>query len=292
MITFKKVFGRIVDSVNWIELILILLNSGIGLAITKYLGYEINWLISAYFIFWTITFYLGSRFMWFNPIMNFPGEDFIFQRLLMSIFQLLALLFFALSVIPLIQILIVRYVNLLLIYLVGFFCCWLLLRIFLEQKIQIFGLSESISAFMICFVTPLIILNLNGIQNHEILLPVSFFSFLQVIAFELFQDIREFNNGIKKAEFVSAYIGTYSILRIITGLIILGYFACISQLFLQDRMELIYPLLITLPIALFFIFKIFRISGDQKKEAIALMPLAQMFILFVEVSWILALWVG
>ena len=110
---------------------------------------------------------------------------------------------------------------------------------------------------MICFVTPLIILNLNGIQNHEILLPISFFSFLQVIAFKLFRDIFELDKGIKKAEFVSTYIGLYSILRIISGLIIFGYFACISQLFLQGRMQLIYPLRLTLPIAIFFVLKIY-----------------------------------
>ena len=266
MINFKRVFRKTVDSVNWVELILVILNSGIGLAITDYLGYEINWVISAYFILWVVFFYLGSRFIWFNPNMDFQDEDFIFLRLMMSVFQLLALLFFALSIIPLFQILIATFNNLLLIYLISIFCCWLLLRIYLEREIQIFGLSESISAFMICLVTPLIILNLNGIQNHEILLPVSFFSFLQVIAYKLFRDIFELDKGIKKAEFVSTYIGPYSILRIISGLIIFGYLACISQLFLQDRMQLIYPLGFTLPVALFFIIKINLINRRSKKR--------------------------
>ena len=165
MINFQRVFRKTVDSINWIELFLVILNSGIGLAITDYLGYEINWVISAYFILWVSFFYLGSRFIWFNPSMNFQGEDLTFLRLMISVFQLLALLFFALSVIPLIQILIVTFDNLLLFYLISILCCWLLLRIYLEQKIQIFGLSESISAFMICLVTPLIILNLNGIRK-------------------------------------------------------------------------------------------------------------------------------
>jgi len=292
MINFRKVVKNIVDSVNWTELILLTLNSGIGLAITKYLGYEINWVISAYFILWTLFFYLGSRFIWFNPNMNFHVEDLVFLRLMTSVFQLLALLFFAISVVPLIQILIITFNNLLLIYLISIFCCWLLLRIYLEQKIQIFGLSESISAFMICLVSPLVILNLNGIQNHEILLSISFFSFLQVIAFKLFQDYFELNKGNRKAEFSSVYIGPYSILKIISGLIILGYVACISQLFLQDRMQLFYSLGFALPIALYFIFKINQISGDIKKEANTLMPIAIVFIIFVEVGWILGLWGG
>ena len=75
MINFHRVFRKTVDSVNWIDLILVILNSGIGLAITDYLGYEINWVISAYFILWILFFYLGSGFIWFNPSMNFQGED-------------------------------------------------------------------------------------------------------------------------------------------------------------------------------------------------------------------------
>lgn len=224
--------------------------------------------------------------------MNFQGKDLTFLRLMLGVFQLLALLFFALSVIPLIQILIVTFDNLLLIYLISIYCCWQLLRIFLEQKIKIFGLSESVSAFMICFVSPLIIINLNGIQNHEILLPISFFSFLQVIAFMLYRDIFHLDKGIIKTEFASIYIGHYSILRIISGLVIFGYFACIFQLFLLGRMKLIYPLLLTLPIGIFFVLKIFRISGVHKKEAIDLMPHAEAFVLFIEIPWIIALWIG
>ena len=292
MISFQKIFRNTVDSVNWIDLILLILNSGIGLAITDYLGYEINWVISAYFLLWILFFYFGSGFFWFSQIMNFQGKDITFLHLMMNVFQLLTILFFGLSIIPMIQILIVSFENLLLIYSISILCCWLLLRIFLEQKIQIFGLSESISAFMICFVTPLIMINLNGIQNHEILLPISFFSFLQVIAFKFFRDIFVLDGGLKKAKFVSTYIGRYSILRILTGLIIFGYFACISQLILQSRMQLIYPLLFTLPITIFFVLKVFRISGDHNKEAIALTPIAMAFVLFIEISWIIGLWVG
>jgi len=145
---------------------------------------------------------------------------------------------------------------------------------------------------MICFVAPLIILNLNSIQNHEILLPISFFSFTQVIAFKFFRNIFELDNVIKKTEFVSTYFGLYSILKIISGLIIFGYFACISQLFLQGRMQLLFPLWFSLPIMIFFVLKIYRISGDHKNEAIALIPLANAFIFFVEVCWIIGLWVG
>ena len=292
MINFQRVFRKTVNSVNWIDLVLLILNSGIGLAIIDYLGYEINWVISAYFILWILFFYLGSRFIWFNPNMNNKGEDLTFQHLMLSVFQLMAILFFGLSVIPLIQILIMSFDNLLLLYLISILSCWILLRIYLEQKIQILGLSESISAFMICFVTPLIALNINEIQNHEVLLPISFLSFLLVISFKLFRDIFELKNGIKKAEFVSTYIGPYSILRIISGLVIFGYFACIFQLILLDRMQLISPLLFTLPIAIFLILKIFRISGDQKEEAITLMPLANALILFVEITWIIGLWIG
>ena len=292
MINFHRIFRNTVNSVNWIDLTLLILNSGIGLAITDYLGYEINWVISTYFILLILCFYLGSGFIWFNPNINIKVEDQTFLRLMINVFQLLTILFFGLSIIPLIQILIVSFENLMLIYLISILCCWLLLRILLEQKIQIFGLSESISAFMICFVTPLIIINLNGIQKHEILLPISFFSFLQVIAFMLYRDIFHLDKGIIKTEFASIYIGHYSILRIISGLVIFGYFACIFQLFLLGRMKLIYPLLLTLPIGIFFVFKIFRISGVHKKEAIDLMPHAEAFVLFIEIPWIIALWIG
>ena len=157
MKNLHKVFRDSIDPVNWIDLILLILNAGIGLAISDYLGYEINWVISANSILWILFFYLGSSFNWLNTNKNFQGEDSTFFRLEMSVFQLLALLFIAVSIIPLIQILIVSFDNLLLIYLISILCCWLLLRIFLEQKIQIFGLSELNSAFIICFVTPLII---------------------------------------------------------------------------------------------------------------------------------------
>ena len=292
MIKINKVVKKTIYSINWTELVLLILNSGIGLAITKYLGYEIKWVISAYFILWIFCFYLGGRFIWQNPNMDFRGEDLIFHRLMTSVFQILALLFFALSVAPLLRILVVSFNNLLLSYLISISCCWLLLRILLEQKIQIFGLYESISAFVICLVTPLIILNLNGIQNHEILLPISFFSFLQVISFELFKDFFELYKGKKKAEFSSAYIGPYSILKIISGLIIIGYVACVSQLFLQDRIHLFYSLGFTLPMSLYFLHKINHISSDLKKEENTLMPIAIAFILCMEIGWILGLWVS
>ncbi len=292
MINLQRIIQKAVSSVNWIELILIILNSGIGLAGAKYLGYDINWVISTYFILWLIFLFLGSKFIWLNQLIDNQGEDLISSRQIRSIILLLALLFLSLSVIPFIQILIVSLKDLLQIYLLSLLCSWFLLRIYLEQKIKIFGLSESISAFMICFVTPLIIINFYGIQNHEILLDISFFSFLQLIAYQLFRNIFELDKGIIKAEFISAYIGPYSILKIISCLIILGYISCFTQLFVQDRMKLFYPLGVTLPIALFFIYRINHLSRNIKKEVTGLVPLSIILILFVEVSWVIGLWRG
>lgn len=107
MINFHRIFRNTVNSVNWIDLTLLILNSGIGLAITDYLGYEINWVISIYFILLILCFYLGSGFIWFNPNINIKVEDQTFLRLMINVFQLLTILFFGLSIIPLIQILIV-----------------------------------------------------------------------------------------------------------------------------------------------------------------------------------------
>ena len=291
MINFQRVFRNIFNSINWIDLLLLTLNSGIGLAITNYLGYEIDWVISVNYILWTALFYFGTEMIWFNSNLRYQQKDKTFRRLMISVSQLLTILFLSLSVIPLIQILIATFKDPLVVYLISLTSFWLLLKVYFERSIGVFGLSETISAFIICFINPLVILNINGIQIHEILLPVSFFSFLQIIANKIFRDISTLENEFKKAEFVSSYIGPYSKFRITSGLIIFGYLACISLLFLQDRMPLIFPLWFSLPFALLIVIKLIRTHGDKLIEAIALKPLVNLFALFVETAWIIGLWV-
>jgi hypothetical protein len=157
---------------------------------------------------------------------------------------------------------------------------------------MIFGLSESFSSFIICFITPLIMLNINGIQIHEILLPISFFSFLQIIANKLFRNIFEMEQGNKKEVFVSSFIGIRSILKTVIFLIAFGYVACIILFFLQDRMQLIQPLWFTLPFAAYFVFKIYRTFGNQVQDVVALKSYSNAIVIFFELAWIVGIWIN
>jgi hypothetical protein len=133
-------------------------------------------------------------------------------------------------------------------------------------------------------------LNINGIEIHEILLPISFFSFLQVIANKLFREFFEMKKETRKAVFVSSFIGIHSIVKTILILIVFGYVACILLFYLQDRMKIIHPLWFTLPFTAFFAFKVFQISGDQIHEGVALKQFANALVLFFEIIWIIGLW--
>lgn len=287
-----KIFRKTIDSIKWIDLILIILNVGIGLAISKHLGYVINWITTVYFIMWILLFFPGNSIYWIIRKIDLRDGDVSYSILYKNMYQLLALLFFALSIMPMIQFLIVAFENIMVIYLFSILICWLISERFLEQQIKIFGLSESISAFMVSFIIPLIILNVNNIQIHEILLPISFFSFMQIIAYKLFISIIAEDKQINQAEIIPAYLGYYSIFRIISGVILFGYFFCAFQLILQRRMQLIHSLWLTLPIALFFVLKLFRIRGDYKKEAISLKPIANTLVFLMEIAWIFGLWIN
>jgi hypothetical protein len=292
MITPQKVFRKITGSIDWVDLILMVLNSGIGLAISKSLGYKINWVISIFFVLWIILFYLGSEVLWYNLKPNSQEKNITLINLMVSISKLLAALFLSLSIIPLIQILIKTFNNPLTVYLISIISFWLLFKNIIERWIMIFGLSESISSFMICFITPLIMLNINGIQIHEILLPISFFSFLQIIANKLFRNIFEMEQGNKKEVFVSSFIGIRSILKTVLFLIAFGYVACIFLFYLQNRMQLIQPLWFTLPFAAYFVFKIYRTFGNQVQDVVALKPYSNAIVIFFDLAWIVGIWIN
>jgi len=291
MIKANRVFRILFGSVDWVDLILLILNSGIGLAITHYLGYEINWIYSIFFIFWIMFFYLGNEFLGFYKNQDFSEKDITFRHLFTNSHQLLAVLFFSLSLIPLIQILILSFSNYLTVYIICILALWLLLKNFLERRIKIFGFTESISSFMISFITPLIALNINRIQIHEILLPIAFFSFLQIIAFKLFRVINEIFEGANKAEFTLTYIGPHTILRTIAFMIPFGYFSCLFLLFLQSNNQLFQPLLFTSPLAIYFVIKISQISEEQRENVKTSKPISLIFVFFVEVIWIIELWI-
>ena len=291
MIKANRVFRILFGSVDWVDPILLILNSVIGLAITHYLGYVINWIYSILFIFWIMFFYLGNEFLDNYKNQDFLEEGSIFFHLISKGNQLLAVLFFTMSVIPLIQILIFSFSNYLTVYIISVLALWFIFKNILERRIQIFGLAESISSFMISFITPLIALNINGIQIHEILLPIAFFSFLQIIAFKLFRVINEKFERTNKAEFTLTYIGPYTILRTIAFMIPFGYFSCLFLLFLQSNNQLFQPLLFTSPLAIYFVIKISQISEEQRENVKTLKPLSLIFVFFAEVIWIIELWI-
>jgi hypothetical protein len=287
----KKIFQKVMDAVDWVDLCLVVLNSGIGLALTHILGYLINWKQTGLFIFWLLFFYLGNAYLAY--ILNgndFPEKDQIFRRYLSSVSQLLAVLFFSLSFIPLVQIVFVSIRNYVVIYLICIFGVWLLLKQYFYNRIQIFGISESISSFMISFLVPLIILNIHGIRIHEILIPVSFFLFLQIIAYKFIKEIDDIIKRNTKLGFEQSYIGIFTILRSITVLIPFGYAACIFLIFIQNRIQLMNPLLYTFPIAAFFVYKIFQATGNRSEKIIFLKPMAIAFVLIAEAAWIFGLW--
>lgn len=291
MITFQRVLRKVLISVDWVDLALLVLNTGIGLAITNYLGYELNWPNSVFLILWIIFLYLGNGFLGYNQKQDSSEIDITFQRLMAGVFQLLAVLFLSLSIIPMIQIIIVSFGNYLAISLVSILSIWLLVKAIIERRIQIFGLSESISSFVISFVTPLMALNINGIQIHEILLPISFFSFLQIIANKLLSHIFELDKGSRKPDFVSPFIGVHTILRTVSVLILFGYLTCLSLFYFQDRPQLFQPLWFSIPISAFFVLKIFHSTKNQSQKVFTLKPLALVSIFYIEATWIIGLWI-
>ncbi len=287
----KKIIQELQGSIDWIELALIILNSGIGLALTHQLLYPINWILSLLFILWTIFFFLGSEFL--NIYITYDYlENEINKYELARAIQLFTVLFFSVSIIPLTQIILLSLNNYLPIYLISLLALWFLIRKILEVKIRVFGINETISSFMISFIIPIIVLNINHIQIHELLIPIAFFIFLEIIAFkfirELIFTIQENTNSRQ----IPLYIGFFTLQRTIIFLISFGYLSCFFWLFSQGRIQLLKTPLVTLPFAFLIINKVKRANESERGDMNKLKETAIIFITLVEVSWILSLWVS
>lgn len=207
-----------------------------------------------------------------------------------NIFRILAVLFFSLSIIPIVQILVASLNNYLVIYLMCILGLWILLRNFLENLIQVFGVCATFSSIMVSFFVPLLVLNINGIRIHELLFPITFFVFLEISAFKL---IGEFNRRSEKSNnpgYISLNLGYFSLLRVIPILIPFGFLTCFFLLLLQGRYQLFKLLMLTIPLAALMVFKINQHKGDQRDLARIINSIAFIFVLMIEGSWIVGLW--
>ena len=293
MIHPNKIIQRLRDSADIIDLILLILSSGIGLALVHHLAYPIKWTQSGLFVLWTIFFYLGSEFLNNYLNKNLSEGDFSFSFYMTNIFRLLAVLFFSISVIPLVQILIASLKNYLVVYLICLIGLWFLLKNFLVSLIHVFGISETISSFVISFITPLVVLNINRIRINEILFPIAFFVFLEIIAFKFISEMVRMVEKTYKVAGSSSHIGYFTLLRTITFLIPFGYLSGFFLLFSQGKYQLLKPLLITIPLAALIVIKIARFHryGNQSGFAKTIKPSAIIYVLLIEAAWIFGLWV-
>jgi hypothetical protein len=285
----KKIIQVLQKKIDWIELALIILNSGVGLALTHQFLYPINWVISLLFILWTVFFFLGSEFQNIYIMHDYLENEINISELERTI-QLLTVLFFSVSIIPLIQIILVSLNNYLAIYLIALLALWFLTRKILELNIRVFGINETISSFMISFIIPIIVLNLNKIHIHELLIPIAFFIFLEIIAFKFIRELIIMIRENTKSRQIPLYIGFFTLQRTIIFLISFAYMACFFWLFYQGRIQLLKTPLVTLPLALLIINKVKRAGEREQGDINKLKEIAIIFISLVEVSWIFSLW--
>jgi hypothetical protein len=287
----RKIIQELQDSIDWIELALIILNSGVGLALTHQLLYPINWILSLLFILWTIFFFLGSEFLNIYSTHDYLENE-INKYELAGTIKLLTVLFFSVSIIPLIQIILVSLNNYLPIYLISLLALWFLMRKILEVKIRVFGITETVLSFMFSFIIPIIVLNINNIQIHELLIPIAFFIFLEIIAFKFIGEFIFMIQENTNSRLIPLYIGFFTLQRTIIFLISFGYSVCFIWLFSQGRMQLLKTLLVTLPLAFLIINKVQRANESERGDMKRLKETAIIFITLVEVSWIISLWVS
>ncbi len=287
MQTLFKIFKKVVDAVDWAELLLLILNVGIGVAIIHHLGYLIDWISVIFLILWIVFFYLGNEFI--KDLHNrFSSEIKLSdQSVIISIDQLIVVLFFSLSIIPLIQILINAENKYLAAYLISVLGLWVLLKDYLSKKNFVFGIRESISAFALSFVAPLIVLNIHGIQIHELLMPVSLFSFFQIIAFYFIRELMILLKGEKSFGTASAFIGYPTLNKVICTLIPLGFVTCFLLLLGQGRIALIRTLILALPMGALMIVMLNKISKNQQYKSMN--AISMIYIFIAEISLITGL---
>jgi hypothetical protein len=289
---FKKFSKQLYQSIEIVELILILLSSGIGLALIHFASYPIKWNESLIFILWVIFFFLGSGFL--NDILkqNSSGNKFSFDPTFSNLHQLITILFYSFSIVPLVKIIIFSADNFLVIYLISTLGFWFLIKKSNLNIFNYFGIKETISSCITSFIAPLIILNINGIQIYKIIFPISFFVFLEIVAFQFIGELVDIAKMPLERTGQYTYIGNYSLIKTITILIPFGYISSFFLLLIQGNAQLFRPLLITIPLAGFILIKINRDHDFQNGFPRDIKLLATIFVILVEASWILGLYFG
>jgi hypothetical protein len=290
MISPKMIFQKLLGSVDFFDLFLIVISSGMGIAIVHHLAYPIKWIQSGFFILWIIFFFLGSEFLNLLLFLDLKEGGFSFRHYLIDIYKLLAVLFFSLSIIPLIQIIKVTINNYLVIYLMCIICLWAIIKNYIVKLTHVFGVNEIISSFVISFITPLIIMNINEIQVHEILIPISFIVFLEIIAFKFIREFVYKINKTTKPGSLSFYIGYITLIRIISFLIIFGYIAGFFLLNSQGKYHVYRFLLFSIPLTIFIVVKIVQFTENPIGLGKILSPLAFLQLIQIEAALIIGLW--
>jgi hypothetical protein len=286
----KKFIRQLLQTIEIIELFLLLLSCGIGLALTHYASYSIKWNESLTIVLWVIFFFLGSEFL--KVVLNPTNPENIdnFESNWANLNPLITIMFFAFSIIPLIRIIMFSIENYFIIYLLCFLGFWFLIRNLNLNLFNYFAIKETISSLMTSFITPLMILNTNGIQIYKIIFPISFFIFLEISAYLFIDELIRIDNSpvIRTGQYT--YIGYYTFIKTISILIPFGYLTAFLLLLIQGNIQLSRSLVITLPLAVFILIRLNQNRDYQNNLSNDLKTAANVFALLVEASWIFGLY--
>ena len=147
-----------------------------------------------------------------------------------------------------------------------YFGILVLIKKFNLNIFKFFGFMEIISSFTISFLIPLIILNIHGIQIYKIIFPISFFVFIEIIAYQFIRELLELGKVQVERTGQYSYAGFYTYERAITFLIPFGYLSAVYLLYIEGYFQLSRILLITIPLAIYILIKINQNQGYQKGD--------------------------
>jgi hypothetical protein len=286
----KKYFQQLYQSIDIVELVLMVLSSGMGLALIHFASYKIKWYESTNFILWMILFFFGGELL--SVVLNLNRAEYTHpvEIEMTNLYKLITTLFFSLSIVPLARIIIFSVHNYVVVYLLCILGFWFLIKKINLTLFKIFGMREIISSFMISFLIPLIILNIHGIQIYKIIFPISFFVFIEIIAYQLIRELMELGRIQVERTGQYSYAGFYTFIRTITFLIPFGYISAFFLLYIQGNIHLSGTLLITIPLAVYILIKINQNHDNQNGDLKDLKLSAFIFAFLAEVSWIFGLY--
>lgn len=284
----REFLSRIWISLNKLDLGLMVLGLGVGIAVIKYLDYSLEWAYYYFIVIWIVLFTMGSEFYKFR----FNAEN---RELLLGndtgvkALQLLALLFFSLSLIPFSQIIHLSPGNYFVIYLLSITGSWIVLRESIKKSILVYGLNELLTSFMISSLIPLLVIAIQFIKIPKVLFPISFFNLLIVFSSKLINKFLE--NDRKDPHFnrSSFYIGLYSIRKIILILISSGYiFSFFIIYYLKLASVLYLPLLISIPLTTYIFVKVNKINSSE--GVISINEVVNVLVIIGHLLWLIILW--